>query len=175
MWDRLRTAFSETTEAILKDPDLGGFSLVERHSRLMAYKSLVNVIKNSAPEKAATILENTCQRLGDPVMANEAMDWDEIKKLASEGIQFAPHGRSHQILTQLDQAELETELSEPLNDLKLHLGSAPPVLAYPGGYYNQNVLDVARSLGYKLGFTTEMRNDRLCTQDNPAVALDHAH
>jgi len=168
-WDRLRAAFSETSETVLEDPELGKFNLVDRHSRLTAYKILLNVIKNSAPEKAATIVENTCQRLGEPVMANEAMDWDEIKKLASEGVQFAPHSRNHPILTQLDEAELEAELSESLNDLKLHLGSAPPVLAYPGGYYNQKVLDVARSLGYKLGFTTEMRNDRLCTRDNLAV------
>jgi peptidoglycan/xylan/chitin deacetylase (PgdA/CDA1 family) len=168
-WDRLRAAFSETSETVLEDPELGKFNLVDRHSRLTAYKILVNVIKNSAPEKAATIVENTCQQLGEPVMANEAMDWDEIKKLASEGVQFAPHSRNHPILTQLDQAELEAELSEPLNDLKFHLGSAPPVLAYPSGYYNQKVLDVARSLGYKLGFTTEMRNDRLCTRDNLAV------
>jgi peptidoglycan/xylan/chitin deacetylase (PgdA/CDA1 family) len=115
------------------------------------------------------LVDNICQRLGEPVMANEAMDWDEIKKLAGEEVQFAPHTRYHRILTKLDQDELEKELSEPLNDLKLHLGSAPPVLAYPSGRYNQKVLEVARSLGYKLGFTTEMRNDRLCTQDNLAV------
>jgi hypothetical protein len=43
------------------------------------------------------------------------------------------------------------------------------VLAYPSVCYNQKVLEAARSLGYKLGFTTEMRNDYLCTQDNLAI------
>ncbi len=33
-WDRLRAAFSETTETVLEDPELGKFSLVDRHSRL---------------------------------------------------------------------------------------------------------------------------------------------
>ena len=168
-WDRLRAAFSETVETVLEDSELGKFDLRDRHRRLLAYKRLRNLIKDSSPEKAEALVEDTCRRLGEPVMVNESMDWDEIKKLESEGVKFASHSRTHPILTQLDEEALEKELSEPLYDLKLHLGSAPPVLAYPSGSYNQRVLDVARSLGYKLGFTTEMRNDRLCTQDNLAV------
>jgi peptidoglycan/xylan/chitin deacetylase (PgdA/CDA1 family) len=168
-WDRLRAAFSETVETVLEDPELGKFDLGDRQRRLLAYKRFRNVIKDSSTEKAEALVEDTCRRLGEPVMANETMDWDEIKKLANEGVQFAAHSRTHPILTQLDEEALENELSQPLIDLKLHLGSAPPVLAYPSGCYNNKVLQVARSLGYKLGFTTEMRNDRLCTQDNLAV------
>lgn len=165
-WDRLRVAFSETNVPVLKNSELGTFNLDNRRSCLRAYKIFRDVIKDSLPEKANAIVEDTCQRLGEPEMVNEAMNWSEIRQLASEGVQFAPHSCNHPILTKLDKDSLERELSLPLIDLKKRLGSAPPVLAYPSGFYNQQVMDMARSLGYKLGFTTEMRNDRLCQQNN---------
>jgi len=165
-WDRLRAAFSETAESVLQVPQLGKFDLGDRQLRLSAYKSLRNVIKDSLPDKAEALVEDVCRRLGEPVMTNETMDWNEIKKLASEGVQFAPHSHTHPILTQLDDEALEKELSAPLIDLKHQLGSVPPVIAYPSGRYNQKVIEVARALGYQLGFTTDLRNDRLCGQNN---------
>ena len=168
-WDRLRAAFSETSEKILQVPQLGQFDMKNRNNRLLAFKAVRNVIKDSSPQKADALLEDTCQRLGEPAMVNESMNWDEIRKLASEGVQFAPHSRSHPILTELNEEALEEELSAPLRDLENRLGSVPPVLAYPSGCYNQKVMAMAQSLGYKLGFTTELRNDHLHKQNNMAL------
>lgn len=165
-WDQLRSALSETNVKFLAIPEIGSFKLDDRNQKLRAYKRLRNILKSNSPEKAADILEKIIQKTGEPLMRSEVMDWDEIKALASEGVQFASHTRNHPVLTQIDRVQLEMELSGSAEDLERMTGSSPPAIAYPGGFYNDKVIEIAKSLGYQLGFTTETRNNRLNQQRN---------
>lgn len=67
---------------------------------------------------------------------------------ARPGIALGSHSWSHSNLTTLTAAELELELSQPLQWLRLRGSGSPPWLAYPYGLYNETVASAASSAGY---------------------------
>jgi peptidoglycan/xylan/chitin deacetylase (PgdA/CDA1 family) len=82
-------------------------------------------------------------------------DWDELGEFRAAGGIVASHGRGHPALPQLDEDELEAELSGALADLADHLGDVPPLLAYPYGYHDERVRAAAAAAGYRAAFTTQ--------------------
>jgi peptidoglycan/xylan/chitin deacetylase (PgdA/CDA1 family) len=87
---------------------------------------------------------------GEPVAG-----WEEIEALAAAGVAIGSHTRHHRRLTQIDPADLESELSGSLSELREHLPAAVPVLAYPNGDHDETVCAAARAAGYLAAFTTE--------------------
>ena len=58
--------------------------------------------------------------------------------------------------SELDDPGLERELCEPLDEIERHCGRRPSVLAYPYGYFDDRVVDRARS-HYRFAVTTGLR------------------
>jgi peptidoglycan/xylan/chitin deacetylase (PgdA/CDA1 family) len=85
---------------------------------------------------------------GEPVAA-----WDGLRALTGSGVTVGSHGRRHRPFTELDGADLTSELVGSATDLR-QLGPALPVLAYPHGAHNLRVRAAAQAAGYTLAFTT---------------------
>jgi len=113
----------------------------------------------------------------------EFMNWDEVRQLQKKGIAVGAHTVTHPVLSKLEPAELERELSESKQHIEQELGGLIDTLAYPFGSrydYSDAVIDKARELGYKIGFTlTERRNhevlesmriDRICISNDLSFA-----
>ena len=105
----------------------------------------------------------------------EFMNWDEVRQLKNFGIDVGAHTVSHPILTSLQPADLEWQLHECKIKIEQELGMECFSVAYPNGTpldYSDAVIDAAKKIGYKLGFTlSEKRNkefldmmkiDRIC-------------
>lgn len=67
-------------------------------------------------------------------------------------ITFGSHTWSHPNLARLGPAELAEELVRPLEWLKQRFANALPLLAYPYGCYNQEVIAAVRRHGYQSAF-----------------------
>ena len=81
------------------------------------------------------------------------LTWPEIDHWRARGFDFASHGATHQRLTWLDDAAIETELRSSREALTARLGpEAGRAIAYPFGAVDTRVLRHARSAGYELGF-----------------------
>jgi peptidoglycan/xylan/chitin deacetylase (PgdA/CDA1 family) len=87
---------------------------------------------------------------GEPVAG-----WEEIRALAAAGVEVGSHTRHHCRLSRLAGAEREAELAGSLSDLRQHLDSPAPLVAYPNGDHDEGVCAAARAAGYRAGYTTE--------------------
>jgi peptidoglycan/xylan/chitin deacetylase (PgdA/CDA1 family) len=88
--------------------------------------------------------------------ADRFMTWSQVSELArSSRVALGAHGCSHTPLTLLDQAKVASELEESRSRIAAAIGRPITCIAYPNGNFNDTVLELTRSAGYALGFTTD--------------------
>jgi peptidoglycan/xylan/chitin deacetylase (PgdA/CDA1 family) len=99
---------------------------------------------------------------------NDFMSWDEVRTLAALGFDLGSHTVEHPILSRLEPADLERELTASRARIAAETGREISSIAYPNGGaadYNAAVCAAAARAGYTLAFAVE---DRFATrQDNP--------
>jgi len=88
-----------------------------------------------------------------------ALSWQDLKELAADGFDVQAHSKTHGDLRrgarepEAQYAQrMERELGQPLSRLRQHIGPAD-ALAYPYGYWDENLLRQVRQHGYVAGFT----------------------
>lgn len=82
------------------------------------------------------------------------LSWEDVQRMRADGIAFGSHTVSHRILTQIDAAAVDTELSESKRILEQRLNTSVRLLAYPNGNHNADTVERARRTDYELAFTT---------------------
>ena len=97
-----------------------------------------------------------------PTPAREAapamLDWDELRRLASEGATLAPHTRHHPLLDRVDVDRAVEEIAGAHADLQREIGAIatiPKVLAYPSGAHGGAAVEAAGRAGIDLAMTTQ--------------------
>lgn len=78
--------------------------------------------------------------------------WAQIGEAAHAGMEFGSHTRFHPQLDQLPRDQVRDELYASKSELEERLNRSVPGLAYPYGYSNNTVRQVARELGFRYGF-----------------------
>ncbi len=77
------------------------------------------------------------------------MHWGQLREIVSGGHEVQSHGWSHAHLTQCTDAELEEELARSRQTLEDKLGIAVDALSFPGGRWDERVLNACVRAGYK--------------------------
>ncbi|MBD3182487.1 polysaccharide deacetylase family protein [Candidatus Poribacteria bacterium] len=80
------------------------------------------------------------------------LNWFQIKDMFANGICFGSHGVNHKFFTTQDHQSLEYELKASKHELEDKLGETIFSLSYPYGCYNDKVIDLTRTMEYKIGF-----------------------
>lgn len=156
-WDRLHGALA-AARTPLATP-LGILPLGTPRERLDAYRRLREHLK-SLPHAAATALvEQLLEDLPPPPRPPRVLGWDELRRLAAEGVTVAPHTRTHPLLSRVSRDEAREEAAGSLADLERELGSAPPALAYPAGGISPEAREAVAEAGILLGFAGAGVND----------------
>jgi peptidoglycan/xylan/chitin deacetylase (PgdA/CDA1 family) len=95
--------------------------------------------------------------------APDVLGWDDLRRLAGEGVLLGCHTRTHALLSRLAPAQLAAELSGAREDLEREVpgGRGTDVLAYPAGDYDQSVLRAAAETPFRLAFTTRRGANRV--------------
>ena len=78
-----------------------------------------------------------------------ALTADELRLLAQCGWEIGSHTVSHELLTELDEEQLERELRESRHELERLLGRPCRSLAYPFGAADARVIAAAEAAGYR--------------------------
>lgn len=82
------------------------------------------------------------------------MTWDDIRELASAGMDVESHTRDHRVLETLDDTVLRDELLDSRRDLEVQLGRAVRAIAYPVGRPpSERVQRATRDAGYRVAFS----------------------
>ena len=83
------------------------------------------------------------------------MPWPTLRDIQSAFIDIQSHSHVHPDLKTLTEADLERDFKMVATEFGKYFGRSPFYLAYPGGKFNQTVIDKAKHFGYKLGFTID--------------------
>jgi peptidoglycan/xylan/chitin deacetylase (PgdA/CDA1 family) len=160
-WDRLWRAVSTTSRDSIRVEPMGTLSLSDVASRNGALGVIRSSIKALPHEEAMAEVERLVVELGDqtgsPISQPRpaVLGWDELRRLAADGVTLAPHTRHHPLLDQVPFDTAVAEIAGAREDLEREIGPTPPVLAYPSGANDQLARDAARHAGMVLAVTTE--------------------
>lgn len=77
------------------------------------------------------------------------MQWSQLSDLILQGHKIQSHGLTHRFLTQLNDAELTTELRDSKAMLEDHLEQEIFEISLPGGRHNERVLEMCAEAGYR--------------------------
>jgi peptidoglycan/xylan/chitin deacetylase (PgdA/CDA1 family) len=81
------------------------------------------------------------------------MGWDEIRRLASQGVEFGAHSSSHRPMTGLTPTEIAREAVRSRVVIERGLGHGVETFAYPYGDTDPVVEHVVGASGFQLGLT----------------------
>ena len=93
--------------------------------------------------------------IGKEGEAKLMLNWRQIAEVEQAGIEIGAHTCKHPQLDQLPEKVLHEELYVSKSLLEDNLGLAVPGLAYPFGYSNAKVRQVARELGYVYAYAVD--------------------
>ena len=134
-WDRLHAALRGMPEARRALRDWAGG---QPHDRAMA------------------AVEEICAREGEPPAESPVLDWDELRALAADGVELAPHSRTHPRLDRVSLERAREEIRGSREDLERELGRpCVPAFAFPGGGHEPRLGRVLAEESLELGFTTQ--------------------
>jgi len=78
--------------------------------------------------------------------------WSKIENLDRQVLEIGGHTMTHPICTNLDiETEFETELGQSKKDIEARIGYSLEHFCYPGGAFNNAIIDKLKQLGYKSG------------------------
>jgi peptidoglycan/xylan/chitin deacetylase (PgdA/CDA1 family) len=111
-------------------PDSGG--------RDMARRKLRDYIKEMDAEILPEIMDRLARSAGISAPATapppfQPLDWPTARSLEQKGIRFAPHSKTHRILSKLPDAAAKDEITGSWNVLQRELSNPLKVFCYPTG------------------------------------------
>lgn len=93
---------------------------------------------------------------GAPVPELPLLGWDELGRLAEEGVELAAHSRTHPRLAGLEPERLEDEVRGAAEEIEARAGRRPAGFAYPYGVVDA-AARAAAGRHYRWACTTELR------------------
>lgn len=168
-WDRLYRAVLRATRSTVaargRELPLGTPA-----ERARAYRALRVELKGLTHEGLLGRVDELVAHLAPTPAATAAardgvLPWDELRRLAAEGVTLAPHTRTHPLLPRLDPALLDDEIRGSRDDLAAATGAGQPVFAYPSGATSAVVARRVREAGFTVAFTTRRGANDLRSAD----------
>lgn len=89
------------------------------------------------------------------------LTWKQIREMRANGFSFGSHTLSHAFLTEVADEELLAQLVKSREAIEWRLGEKVEFLAYPGGKYDQRVINFTKKAGYKAAFTINFGRDQM--------------
>ena len=86
-----------------------------------------------------------------------AFNWNDIKRLEGEYVNFVPHTQNHLILTNLDINDARSEIIGSIEDLRKHI-QPEPAFIYPNGKltdFNRQHIDILIEKEIRIAFSTD--------------------
>ncbi len=153
-WDRLYSALLRTERVTPLETGQGPLPLATRDDRVAAFRSLRGQVKALPHRDAMVLVDDVVGQLGGRPGESSVLGWEDLRRLAAEGVTLAPHSRVHPLLERVDPADLDAEIDGSRADLVREIGSAPAAFAYPSGSHSDGVVERVAALGIRAAFTT---------------------
>jgi peptidoglycan/xylan/chitin deacetylase (PgdA/CDA1 family) len=166
-WDRLRYALTRTgMDSIaleIGESKAVPYSLVDPASRMAAYDQIVEALKLVPNPVRLEFLARLPETLRVDIPSEspgglEPMTWDEVREMASNGISFGAHTKSHPILGLVNDEQLREEIAGSKRRIEEELGQTPAHFCYPNGR-KMDINDRVRSAVEEAKFSTAVSTE----------------
>lgn len=128
------------------------FQIVRTAMKLMpaeTRKDTMAIIRQQFPQ-------GELRRLLSEFRSMQMLSWDEIRQLASAGVEVGSHGVDHEIHHPWQPVSVRLhELQKSKSDIEEQLNRACAFFAFPNGGLTPSSPDEVASAGYQLAFTTQ--------------------
>lgn len=110
----------------------------DRAGGLAVAEEMVELLKTVPDEEKEGLIGGLSDRLevtlpaGVP-LRDRAMTWDQVRQCSRGGVTFGPHTVTHPILSRVDHARSDREITESWRAVSAQTESAVPVFCYPNG------------------------------------------
>lgn len=119
-------------------------------------RAIQNAIKIIDAEIIPEVLQQIADAAGviipdSPPPDYQPMNWDSARQLEKQGIRFAPHSVTHNILSRLSQKSMEQEITQAWQIISNELENPLKVFCYPTGRpidYGDREIDALKKAGY---------------------------
>jgi peptidoglycan/xylan/chitin deacetylase (PgdA/CDA1 family) len=111
------------------------------------------------------LVDEICETLGAPPARSEVLGWQELRRLESEGVDLAPHSRTHPLLDKVPLETARAEIVGSLEDLEREVGKRSRVFAYPSGGESPEVARILEEEGFELAFSAKRGTNDIRTAD----------
>lgn len=168
LWpDLVQFALEGATQLTVSSEDLGldgeaHYVLDAPASRRTAWQALIDKAIDLPDAQKWTFLQDLLARLNIPWPASiteeyRPVTWDELRAMASGGIEIGAHTHTHCRLPRVAETQLQTELTGSRTRLESELQRPVISLCYPNGSpadYNAEVIAAAERAGYRSAVTS---------------------
>lgn len=140
-WDRAEYILDHANPShVTLETDAGVLSMdlaspVERSSALARFVGYCKVLPDGGRERMIERLRRACE-VDLPVEPPERyapMAWDDVRRLASSGLDFGPHTVTHPVLSRVGDERARIEIVQSWRRLREELAGAVPIFCYPNG------------------------------------------
>ncbi|MEA2482283.1 MAG: colanic acid/amylovoran biosynthesis glycosyltransferase [Thermoleophilaceae bacterium] len=164
-WDRLHRALARTARRDPLPTPAGALPLATASDRERAHRALAAMLHAAPHDQAMATLERILGLIGDAEPVCPVLGWDELRRLAAEGVALAPHTRTHARLDRVSRARAREEIAGSRADLEREIGGCPPAFAFPAGGWDQQSTALLEDEGFALAFTTRRGPNDLTQPD----------
>ncbi|MEO2025449.1 MAG: polysaccharide deacetylase family protein [Fuerstiella sp.] len=157
-WDRLyRAVMLSPHETGIPAPNSTVVTLRTTRQRQRLFRSLKEHLKPIPHRQFQCAMAEIVKAGGvsDPP-GNNVLSWNELRRLATEGVTLAPHTHTHPMLNQLPDEDISREVITSLDMLQDRIGrNISRTLAYPAGGVSDAVVSAMDAAGFDLAFSTQ--------------------
>jgi len=178
LWDFAAYCYEATSHRHASVPLLGETSLFTKQERYAATSAWVSAVKQQPAQQRRGLMDALAVSLGvsplSEVFSDLYLDWNEVRRLSREGLEFGGHTHTHPILTRLPAIEACEEIAHCQSRLTAEIGHPARAFAYPNGSaqdYSPEHEEQVRQAGFSIGFSLEPGPARLKELQERALAV----
>jgi peptidoglycan/xylan/chitin deacetylase (PgdA/CDA1 family) len=156
-WERVERALASGVVSVQELRGMVPESSLNSGSTKSGMRAIAADIEFMPPEDRDAIADELARRLG-PDPPDAGLRASALRELRSAGFDLGFHTLRHHNLTRLDDQRLSSAMRDGREALETAVGGElAPMIAYPGGKWDERVVSAARAAGYDpgFGFTTD--------------------
>jgi peptidoglycan/xylan/chitin deacetylase (PgdA/CDA1 family) len=152
-WERIEGALRTTPLRGRVGTPLGPVSLATAAARRESLRRVKRTLKDLPNERVEREARRFAEALRAPPGESRVLGWDELRRLAGEGLRIGAHSRTHPFMNRITAGRARLEACGSRDDLRRELPGALPIFAYPDGRYGPEAIGALREAGFVCAFT----------------------
>jgi peptidoglycan/xylan/chitin deacetylase (PgdA/CDA1 family) len=156
-WDALHQMLGKNDSREVTLPGIGTLGLDGGGVKRVTRERLRSYLAGLGCSERDVCLEQLQHNLGvTPERKDSLLTWEDLSRLADEGLAVAPHTHSHTILARLPAEQIAREVQMSRLVIRQQIGQDWPIFCYPNGRssaFNRDTSRILEENGYAVAFT----------------------